>query len=62
MDSYILRIYRRDPTDATGITGTIEEAKEGAVRQRFANAEELVALLTAAPTTAGKTRTKRKTR
>jgi len=49
MDSYIIRIYRRDKSDATVIVGIVEEIKTGKTYP-FRNLVELSAIITLSPT------------
>jgi hypothetical protein len=44
MNTYIVRIYRRDARDPQQIVGRVEDAESGD-RQTFHNASELVRLL-----------------
>src|SRR4030067_1832697 len=45
MESYILRIYRRDKNELNNIIGTIEDVDVGGARP-FHNAEEIAGMLT----------------
>ncbi len=45
MDSYVVRIYRRDPKDPRRLVGLVERA-EARGEQAFRNSEELMAILT----------------
>lgn len=62
METYIIRIYRRDPRDPQQIVGRVEDAENGD-KQTFHDAEELVGLLqsagAAAPQVADPTARKR---
>ena len=50
MDSYVVRIYRRDPKDPRGLVGVVERAgAEG--EQTFHDLTELMAILASTGTT-----------
>ena len=44
MESYVVRIYRRDPKDPRTLVGVVEQA-EAAGGKAFHDAEELIAIL-----------------
>ena len=57
MDSYVVRIYRRDPKDPRKSVGVVEQA-EGKGERAFHNLEELIGIL--ALTVPGQGRPERK--
>jgi hypothetical protein len=63
-ESYIVRIYRRDPRKRTKVAGVVEIVAEPPVAHGFRSAEELQAILlqpTVAPSDAGERKNRRRT-
>jgi len=62
-ESYIVRIYRRDPRERTKVVGVVEIVAEPPVAHGFRSAEELQAILlkpSVAPSDAGAKKRRRK--
>jgi hypothetical protein len=63
-ESYIVRIYRRDPRKRTKVAGVVEIVAEPPITHGFRSVEELQAILlqpSVAPSDAGEKKNRRRT-